>query len=154
MPTIDRPQPGDAAAMHALQQKAFAEEGRRSRTTNIPPLTETAEAIAAHVATQTALVAREGNSIIGSVRGIVNDGVCTIRALVVDPAHQGRGIGSSLLRALEAALPDVRRFELTTNMLMQDNVPFYERHGYAVYETIQHNEIIKLALMSKPAAVA
>ena len=79
----------------------------------------------------------------------MTDGVCTIRALVVDPAHQGRGIGSTLLRALESALPDVQRFELTTNMLMENNVPFYERHGYSVYETIQHNEIIRLALMSK-----
>ena len=149
MPTISRPHPHDASAMHALQQKAFAEEGRRSGTTMIPPLTETVEAIAAHVVTQTALVAREGDTIIGSVRGVVTDGVCTIRALVVDPAHQGRGIGSTLLRALESELADVQRFELTTNMLMENNVPFYERHGYSVYETIQHNEIIRLALMSK-----
>jgi len=149
MPTITRPQPGDAAAMHALQQKAFAEEGRRSGTTDIPPLTETVEGIAAHIQTQTALVAREGDAIVRSVRGVVTDGTCTIRALVVDPVCQGRGIGSRLLRALEAELPDVKRFELTTNMVMENNVPFYERHGYVVYETIQHSEIIRLALMSK-----
>ena len=152
MPTINRPQATEAAAMYSLQQRAFAEEGRRSGTRSIPPLTETADAIAVHIETQTALVARDGDAIIGSVRGVVQDGVCTIRALVVDPAQQGRGIGSALLRALEAALPEARRFELTTNTVMEANVPFYERHGYSVYQTIQHSEIIKLALMSKPGA--
>jgi len=151
MPTISRPRIEDALAMHLLQRRAFAEEGRRSGTTDIPPLTETEEGIAGHILTQTALVARDGDAIIGSVRGVVNDGICTIRALVVDPAHHGRGIGSSLLRALEAALPDVKRFELTTNMVMQNNVPFYERHGYVVYEKVRHSDIITLALMSKPA---
>lgn len=38
-------------------------------------------------------------------------------------------------------------------MLMENNVPFYERHGYRVYETVQHNERIRLAQMAKDVAV-
>ena len=72
-----------------------------------------------------------------------------MRALVVDPAQQGRGLGSALLRALEASLPEVKRFQLTTNMVMENNVPFYERHGYVVYETEQYSELIRLAQMAK-----
>ena len=131
--------------MHSLQQRAFAEEGRRSGTRSIPPLTETADAIAVHIETQTALVARDGDAIIGSVRGVVRDGVLHHPCIIVDPAQQGRGIGSALLRALEGHYP-VRRFELTTNTVMEIPLPFY-RHGYAVYQTIQHSEIIELALI-------
>lgn len=154
MIAIEHAHVDNAPVMHALQQQAFAEEGRRSGTTAIPPLTESVAAIEEHIRTQIAFVARDDGRIVGAVRGVVTDGVCMIRALVVDPACQGRSIGSTLLRALEAALPEVTRFELTTNMLMENNVPFYERHGYRVYETVQHNERIRLAQMAKDVAVS
>lgn len=152
MPTITRATLADAPAMHDLQMRAFAEEGRRLQRFDIPPLTETVATIAEHIATQTALTARLDGRIVGCVRGITADGVCIIRALVVDPAHQGKGIGSSLLAALERALPAVARFDLTTNPVMEGNVPFYERHGYRVTEITQHSPAITLAQMSKHAA--
>jgi len=152
MSTITRATPDDAAAMHALQMRAFAEEGRRLQRVDIPPLTETLDSIADHIRSETALVARADGAIVGCVRGISIDGVCTIRALVVDPAHHGRGIGSALLAALERALPGVARFDLTTNPVMERNVPFYERHGYRVTEITQHSPTITLAQMSKRVA--
>ena len=149
MHTIDRATPADAAAMFALQQRSFAEEARRSGEHQIPPMLETQAAIAAHIQQQVALVARQGDAIVGAVRGVVEGGVCTVRALVVDPACQGRGIGSALVKALEAALPQVARFDLKTNMVMQDNVPFYLKHGYRVTEYAQVSDLVTLALMTK-----
>lgn len=149
MPTITRATLADAPAMHDLQMRAFAEEGRRLQRVDIPPLTETLASIVEHIERQTALAARSQGKIVGCVRGITSNGVCTIRALVVDPAHQGKGIGSSLLRELERALPHVARFDLTTNPVMEGNVPFYERHGYRVTEITQHSPTITLAQMSK-----
>ena len=141
--------PDDAPAMLDLQRRAFAEEGRRSRTQDIPPLTEQLDAVSGHIRTQTALVARDRGAIIGTIRGIVENRVCTVRALVVDPACQGRGVGSALLDALERKLTDVTRFDLTTNTLMEANVPFYERRGYEVVEFTRHSARITLAQMSK-----
>lgn len=149
---IVRARPGDAPAMLALQRRAFAEEARRCGKPDIPPMTEPLEAIEQHVREETALTARDGDTIVGCVRGIVADGVCTIRALVVEPAHQGRGIGTSLLRAVEDAVRGgVTRFDLTTNMIMEGNVPFYERHGYRIVSHTVFTDAIKLAHMSKPA---
>ena len=139
----------DAAKIHEIQMRAFSEEGRLSGTEQIPPLMETAEAIKELIRTQTVLIAKEGDTIIGSARGIRNGESCTIRGVLVEPAHQGRGLGSALLRAIEAQFPDVARFELTTNTLVPGNVGFYERRGYRVDELIPHGERIVVANMSK-----
>lgn len=146
---ISRAMPEDAPIMLDLQRRAFAEEGRRSGSQDIPPLTEPLDAVTEHVRTQTALVARDSGRIIGMIRGIVKDRVCTVRALAVDPANQGGGVGSALLAALERTLPDVARFDLTTNTVMEGNVPFYERHGYRVTALTRHSELVTLAQMSK-----
>lgn len=146
--------------MLALQRRAFEEEGRRCGTRDIPPLTEPVDAIAAHIRSQLALVATHGDErIVGCVRGVVEQDVCTVRALVVDPAVQGCGIGTRLLRALEAALQGVRRIALTTNTVMEGNVPFYQRHGYEVDTYTEPAPGIRLAHLSKsvagtPASVA
>lgn len=147
--TLGPARPDDAAAMLDLQRRAFAEEGRRSGTQDIPPLTEQLDAVNEHIRTQTALVARDAGTIIGTIRGIVDGRACTVRALVVDPAYQGRGVGSALLDALERTLTDVARFDLTTNTLMEGNVPFYERRGYKVVELTRHSARVTLAQMSK-----
>jgi len=149
MYTISRANLEDAPTMLDLQRRAFAEEGRRSGSQDIPPLAELVGAVIEHIQTQTALVARDNGKVIGTIRGIVKGRVCTIRALAVDPANQGLGVGSSLLSALERTLPDVAQFDLTTNTVMEGNVPFYERHGYRVNELTRHSELVMLAQMTK-----
>lgn len=139
----------DAPTMLDLQRRAFAEEGRRSGTQDIPPLIEQLDSVIEHIRKQTALIARDDGKIIGTIRGIVNGRICTVRALAVDPASQGRGIGSALLNALERALPEVAQFDLITNTVMEGNVPFYERHGYRVTEFTRHSELVTLAQMTK-----
>jgi len=119
---------------------------------DIRPLTELLDTVIEHVQKQTALIARDNGTIIGVIRGIVEARVCTVRALAVDPANQGRGIGSALLNALERSLPDVAQFDLTTNTVMEGNVPFYERHGYRVTELTRHSELVTLAQMTKAVA--
>ena len=123
--------------------------GRQCACRFLAPLTEDVAAIELHIRTQTVLTARDGERIIGSARGISDGSVCTIRGVSVEPSCQGRGIGASLLRAVEQAHPDVERFELTTNTLVPGNVAFYERRGYRVTELTRYTDKITLAQMSK-----
>lgn len=153
MLTISQASLEDAQSMLEIQRRAFEEEGRRvgklEDGKEIPPLAEPLESIIQHIQEQTALVARDGEKIVGAVRGVVTDRVCVIRALVVDIDCQGRGVGSSLLQALEGRLAGVDRFDLTTNMVMQGNVPFYERHGYRLTQVTRQSDRIPLAQMTK-----
>jgi ribosomal protein S18 acetylase RimI-like enzyme len=129
--------------------RAFEEEGRISGNLQIPPLAEEVAAIDLHIRTQTVLTARDGERIIGSARGIAEGSVCTIRGVSVEPSYQGRGVGASLLRAIERAHPHMQRFVLTTNTLVPGNVAFYERRGYQVTELTTYQDKIVLAQMSK-----
>ena len=113
-------------------------------------MAETVEAVAEHIRHRTALVARIGPRIVGSVRGIAGGTVCTIRGLSIEPADNGRGIGASLLHAIEAAHPRATHFELATNTVTAGNVRFYERHGYLVTALTPRSEKVMLAQMKKP----
>ena len=146
--------PDDAVVIHEIQMRAFAEEGQLSGTVEIPPLMESVDAIELLIRTQTVLTARDGDRVVGSARGIRAGSVCTIRGVLVEPSYQGRGIGASLLRAVEQRHHDVERFELTTNTLVPGNVQFYERHGYTVHELTRHGETIVLAQMRKRGRAA
>jgi hypothetical protein len=61
--------PGDAAIIHEIQMRAFAEEGRLSGTVEIPPLMESVDSIELLIRTQTVLTARDGDRVV--VRGNV-----------------------------------------------------------------------------------
>ena len=149
MHEILRATAADAPLIRDLKLRAFAEEGRLSASMEIPPLTETLSAIELDIRTQTVLVVRDAQRIVGSARGIMTGTVCTIRAVCVEPSHHGKGLGGALLQAVEQAHPDVERFELTTNTLVPGNVAFYERRGYRVTELTRYTGKIVLAQMRK-----
>lgn len=149
MVTILRATTDDAAVILAIQKRAFAEEARRCGDWEIPPLTESLEAVAGHIDTATVLTARIGTQVVGSVRGLVADNVCTIRGLSVERGFEGRGIGSALLGAIEQAHPKATRFDLLTNHASTSNVRFYQRHGYRIIDLQQYSDQITLAHMGK-----
>ncbi|MRD46445.1 GNAT family N-acetyltransferase [Caenimonas koreensis] len=149
MYTIAPATAADAAVIHAIQMRAFQQEGRLSENMQIPPLAEHVDAIAHHISTQTVLTARDGAQIVGSARGLLDGNVCTIRGVSVDLSYQGKGIGGLLLDAVERAHPHVARFELTTNTLVPGNVQFYERRGYRVTELTPYSDKIILAQMAR-----
>ncbi len=69
----------------------------------------------------------------------------------VDPAHQGRGIGSALL-APALARADEQRVCCYLETHAANNVRLYERHGFRVMEHIENPETVPVwAMLRLPA---
>jgi methyltransferase (TIGR00027 family) len=143
----------DAAEILALQLLAYESEARLYNNWTIPPLTQSLESLRLQIENETVLKAMEGTAIIGSVRGALGQGVCRIGRLMVHPRHQGRGIGTQLLHALERIFPAAAQFELFTGSRSEGNIRLYLKSGYVVTGTRPGPDEVTLIVLSKRNAV-
>jgi len=128
--------PGDAGEVFTLQRAAFVSEALRCGALRIPPLTDGIETTRAALEHDTVLVARLRGRLVGAVTGTVaDDGAWTVNRLVVAPDLTGRGIGSRLLAAIEAAAPPGRTVaRLLTGAAGKADIAFYRGRGYRVID--------------------
>ncbi|MEO8019254.1 MAG: GNAT family N-acetyltransferase [Pseudomonadota bacterium] len=125
----------DAEAILELQKLAYQSEARLYGDWTLPPLTQTLENLRAEFATSRVLKATVedetvAGKLVGSVRARAENGVCHIGRLVVHPESQGCGIGTLLMRKIEADFPAVKTYELFTGKSSEGNLRLYERLGY------------------------
>jgi ribosomal protein S18 acetylase RimI-like enzyme len=139
----------DAPAILALQKLAYQSEAQLYNDWTIPPLTQTLESLTLEFNDFVVLKAMEGDRLAGSVRATARGDVCEIGRLVVHPELQGRGIGSSLLREIEARFDQVARYELFTGGRSEGNIRLYRRHGYAITRTQIVSSVLSLVFLEK-----
>ena len=89
--------------------------------------------------------------IAGSVRAYCEGGTSRIGKLIVDPAYQGRGIGTALLSAVEQACL-APRYELFTSSKSEKNIRLYERAGYVRFAEKEAGAGITFVYLEKPSA--
>lgn len=126
----------DVGEVLTLQRAAYVTEARLHRDLELPALTQTAGELAAELADPTvvALGIRQGARLVASMRIRLRGSVAEISRLTVVPDLQGRGLGSRLLRAVDATLPDgIHRVELFTGENSTANIRLYERMGYSEF---------------------
>jgi GNAT superfamily N-acetyltransferase len=121
----------DAAEILALQKLAYESEARLYDDWSLAPLTQTLASLREEMAQSLTLKACDGARIVGSVRARIRarDGVCQIGRLIVDPLWQGRGVGTLLLRSIEARFRGAR-LELFTGNRSEANLRLYRRLGF------------------------
>jgi ribosomal protein S18 acetylase RimI-like enzyme len=151
MITIATASTSDAAAILALQKLAYQSEARLYDDWSLPPLTQTLDALIEEFSRSVILKAMIGDRIVGSVRARQQGDTCLIGRLVVHPEVQGQGIGSQLLRDIEARFADVARFELFTGSKSEANIRLYQRCGYAVARTQPLSPTIAILYLEKRA---
>jgi ribosomal protein S18 acetylase RimI-like enzyme len=124
-------------------------EASRYNDYTIPPLQQTLDEIKKEFATHVFLKAVEESELVGSVRGYQKNDTCHVGRLIVLPEHQGKGIGSALLKEIEKYFDEARRFELFTGTKSRENLHLYDRHGYREFKTERLKNNVTLVYMEK-----
>lgn len=140
----------DAAELLALQKQAFFSDIERYGDPAIPPMLQTVEDTARDVASMRCWKAVHNGRIVGSIRARDSAGAVDIYKLMVLPEDWGKGLGSKLLHAVEAAFPDAHLIRLFTGGLNYDNQRFYLRRGYRIVDRRQITPTVFLFDLEKP----
>lgn len=95
-----------------LQVRAYQSEAEIYNDYSIEPLIETPLELQEQFKHKTFLKAELEGRIVGSVRGYLKTGTLHIGRLAVEPSFQNQGIGTHLIRSIEAHFPSAERYEL------------------------------------------
>lgn len=152
--TISRASLSDAEGILALQKLAYQSEARLYDDWSLPPLIQDIASLREEFGTSLVLKATVANRLVGAVRAKVDDvsGTAAIGRLIVHPELQGRGIGSELLKAVEAACSGVAKFELFTGSRSEATIRLYQRHGYTITRIEPVSPTLSLTYLEKPGS--
>ena len=145
---IQKAEMDDLEEILILQKLAYQSEAELNNDFTIPPLMQTLDEVHAELGQALFLKAMQGERIIGSVRAYEKDGTCYIGRLIVHPAYQSQGIGSSLMRAIEDSF-NCKRFELFTSQRSERNLCLYVKLGYREFKQVVLNEKVTLIFLEK-----
>jgi ribosomal protein S18 acetylase RimI-like enzyme len=140
----------EAEQILKLQRLSYRTEAALYDDWTLPPLTQTLRELLEQFDDHTILAARLGDEVVGSVRARLRDGTCHVGRLVVHPRLQRRGLGTCLMREIEASFPDARRYALFTGHLSEGNLRLYRRLGYEEFREEEISPSLRLVYLEKP----
>ncbi|MET7443535.1 GNAT family N-acetyltransferase [Streptomyces sp. NPDC004082] len=145
----------DAEQILKLQYLCYQSEAELYGDYSIEPLTQPLDSLRAELAQGTVLVARLGDEVVASVRGVVDaDGTARIAKLIVHPRMRRHGLGGRLLSAIEARLGAdgaAKSYQLFTGHRSEHNLRLYRKHGYAPVSRERVDERLTLVTLAKGA---
>ncbi|WP_330329513.1 GNAT family N-acetyltransferase [Streptomyces sp. NBC_00536] len=151
--TISAATAEDAEQIFKLQYLCFQSEAELYGNYLIQPLTQSLDSLKGELASDTVLVARLGDEVVGAVRGSTDDdGTGKIAKLCVHPRLQGHGLGARLLRGVEEALADgskAARFRLFTGRKSESNLRMYRKAGYVAVGGRTASDGVELVMLEK-----
>jgi GNAT superfamily N-acetyltransferase len=135
----------DALAILELQKLAYKSEAAIYDDYSIPPLKQTLDEIRSQFNDHTFLKATLN---VGSVRARNTRFSCLLGRLIVHPDHQNQGIGTILMKSIEAVEP-AARYELFTGSKSEKNLYFYYKLGYREFRRMKINDKLTLVFLEK-----
>jgi DNA/RNA-binding domain of Phe-tRNA-synthetase-like protein/ribosomal protein S18 acetylase RimI-like enzyme len=139
----------DAAEILTLQKLAYQSEAAIYGDYTIPPLTQSLDSMVTQFQHDMVLKAVLDGKIVGSVRGYLQDGTCYIGRLIVHPDFQNRGLGTRLMREIEARFGQAERCELFTGENSLKDLHIYHKLGYQPVRREQLTERVRLVYLEK-----
>jgi ribosomal protein S18 acetylase RimI-like enzyme len=124
-----------ALAVLELQRRAYRMEADLIGSDEIPPLSETFEALQA--SGETFLGAYLDGTLAGAISWRVRGGVLDLHRLVVDPTHVRAGIGTALVRGALAAEPEAKRALVQTAASNEPAKALYRREGFEEIDEVE-----------------
>jgi ribosomal protein S18 acetylase RimI-like enzyme len=140
----------EAERILELQRLSYRTEAALYDDWTLPPLTQTLRELLEQYDDHTILVARLEEEVVGSVRARLEGGTCYVGRLVVHPRLQRRGLGTRLMREIEASSPEAERYELFTGHLSEGNLRLYRRLGYRELREEEISPALRLVYLEKP----
>ena len=147
--TIENADKSDLEAILALQKEAYLSEAELYQDFLLPPLTQTLKGMEDDFGKQIMLKATSDGRIVGSVRAYAKEGVCHIGRLIVAPSRQNKGLGSRLLKSIEARFPAATRFELFTGDRSKKSLHVYHQAGYKIFRKKKISDTLNLVFLYK-----
>jgi ribosomal protein S18 acetylase RimI-like enzyme len=80
----------------------------------------------------------------------MNGQTCYIAKLIVHPDFQNRGIGSKLMKEIEAVFSHAHRYELITGDKSVRNLYLYHKLGYSEFKRQKLTDYLTLVFLEKP----
>ena len=139
----------DLKEILALQKLAYQSEAEMYNDFTIPPLTQTFDEIQQDFSFQIFLKILVQNKIIGSVRAYKQNDTCFIGKLIVNPDFQNQGIGTELIKEIEAKFEDIKRYELFTGHKSEKNLYLYQKLGYQQFKKEKIHENLHIIYLEK-----
>jgi len=147
--TIGSAKTEDLSEILQLQKEAYLSEAEIYNDYNIPPLTQDIDSLKKEFEKGNILKAMIGNELVGSVRAYKENTTCYIGKLIVKESQQNKGIGKSLMQAIENLYVDCKRFELFTGMKSGKNLFLYKKLGYVPFKEEKINDRLTLVFLEK-----
>lgn len=141
----------DAGEVLTLQRAAFVQEALIYGTPDMPPLTQSLEELEAELRENLGCVALAGSRIVGAVRARRDGDLLLVGRIAIAPDQQGRGIGTTLLAAVEerGRAAGATEAELFTGSLSEANLRLYEREGYTETQRVPGDDGIEQVFLRK-----
>ncbi len=139
----------DLEEILTLQKIAYLSEAELIDDYSIPPLQQSLEELKEEFSEMVFFKGVIDDTIVGSVRGCIQDGTCYIGKLIVHPEYQNKGMGTRLLAAVEGYFSEAHRYDLFTGEKSTKNIYFYKKHGYEKYDKTKISDKLTLVFMEK-----
>jgi ech hydrogenase subunit C len=138
---IQRAVPEDAPEILALQKIVYNNEAEIYGDYSLTPLRQTLADMREDFMGKVFMKAVINGKIIGSVRGWMEGDSAHLGRLIVHPHFWKKGLGTQLVRAIEAAFPQARRFQTFTGQKSTHTMEPYQKLGYKPFRQEKVSEL-------------